>query len=140
MAEASPEAAVRDVLAAASGVTDLVGTDPARIWESDLPVGWTAPAITYGNAGTPFEAAHDGATGLAVARVQVDCWARTKAQARDLAEKANAALDGYAGDIASVRVKKVNRVFRLGPRQEPDPATFRVIVDYRVAYDTTALV
>ena len=76
--------AIRQYLVSNATVSGLVST---RIYPDDLPQNCTLPAITYYRVSTEHYGDITGTkTGLAVARLQIDCFATTRAGANALAE------------------------------------------------------
>ena len=98
----SAEIAIYAVLAADSGVTDLVGT---RIYPVRALRGASLPYITYQRISTVRRHPLDRPTDLADARVQVDCWAGSYAEAKTLAAAVRSALAGYRGTAGGVTVQ-----------------------------------
>jgi hypothetical protein len=84
-----------------AGVSALVET---RIYPLVVPQDATLPALAYQRISGPRDHAHDGPTGLARARVQLTYVASTYAAAKELAEAARAALDGFSGTMGTVSV------------------------------------
>lgn len=73
-----------------------------------MPIDWVEnrpgaglPRIVLTQIGGGEDVAHDGASGLAQARVQVDCIAASAAAAAALALQAKAALRSYRGGVIS---------------------------------------
>jgi hypothetical protein len=137
MVEVVAETAVKTLLTGWADLTTLTTAD--RIWAGTLPVGFSVPAVTFNEVGDSPVVAHDGPAGTTVSRVQVDCWASSRASAWQVYLAVNARLDGFSGAAGSVNVMAINRAFRIA-RRELDPQIHRVIADYRVGYHTAALV
>lgn len=83
------QAALRARLIAAAPVTALVGT---RVYWVDRPQTSALPSITLQTISDDRPQHMKGFTGLNPARVQVDCWSSSHAQANDMAEKVITAL------------------------------------------------
>jgi len=81
-------------------------TAASRIHPKVLPQGVTLPAITYQRLSTPRVNSHDGPSGLAFPRFQINTWAETYAAAKTLADEIRAALDGTTGVWDSVVVQR----------------------------------
>ena len=62
------------------------------------------PAVAYQRISSPFEAAHDGPTGLVRARMQITCVGVTYAAARGVAAAIVTAMLGYRGVMGSFTV------------------------------------
>jgi hypothetical protein len=127
------ETALRAQLLATPAVTALVGQ---RIYALILPqkpqggAGWV-PAVTYQRIAAIRENALDGATGLVGVRFQVDSWALTYAEVKDLAAAVRGALNGFAGAVGG---ENVQGSFLLADtdRYESEVELFRVSQDFRV--------
>jgi hypothetical protein len=99
-------------LATKASVTGLVRS---RIYPGVIPAGVAFPAIRYTKVSAPREQTLEGPAGLAFPRLQLDCLARTKAQAARLAEALRNALDGemqmwWGGDETGVWIEYVELV------------------------------
>lgn len=81
-------------LLATSGVTNLVSQ---RVYPGRRPQGSSLPTITLSRiSGAPMYT-DDGETGLASARVQVDCWGTTYTSAKNAARAAIDSFSAYFG-------------------------------------------
>lgn len=88
------ESDLRTFLLAQPAVSALIVD---RLYPARLPQGATLPAVTYQRiAGTPV-ISHDGASDLARARFQFDCWAETYDAMVGLAKAVRVALSGHRG-------------------------------------------
>ena len=87
---ADVEQAIYTALSTTSGVTSLVST---RSYPVVLPQGVAFPAITFSRVSTDPVFALAGSEGKDAVRVQVDCWSRTYANAKDIANAVRAALE-----------------------------------------------
>ena len=86
-----------DLLSGTAAITTLVSD---RIYEMRRDQGSGLPALVYWRVSGPRVHSHDGASGLAHPRFQVDCWATTPSGANALAEAVRTAVDAYStGDI-----------------------------------------
>jgi hypothetical protein len=90
-------------LLADASITAVVG---ARVTPSSTAQGTALPALTlHGVSGAPLYA-DDGEVGLNDDRVQIDCWAITYAEARDLSDlvksRLSAAQDVSQGDTTFI--------------------------------------
>jgi Protein of unknown function (DUF3168) len=122
----SCEAALRARLLAVPEVATLVGG--SRIYPIVRPQGSPLPALTYFRAG---ELRGDGLTqpeGLTLARIQLDAWAGSYADAVELALECQRALKHYQAppDLAAIWME--------GQQQdrEADTNTYRVQMDWDV--------
>jgi len=104
------EGAVNALLCADAAVAALVG---ARVYSGNGPQEATLPAVVITRISTTRELAHSGPSGLAEARLQVSCYARTYDQAKDLAAKVVACLDGYSGTVGGEKIQRAEVVNEL---------------------------
>jgi len=84
-----------------AGVRALVAT---RIYPLLVPQDVELPAIAYQRISGPRDHAHDGPSGLALARVQLTFVATSYDGAKSLAEAARAAMDGFSGVMGEMTV------------------------------------
>lgn len=93
-------------------VTFLKAFSPAiaggRIHPLELPQGTALPAVTYQRISGPRVRTLSGPGGKARARIQLDGWANTYAEAKALATQLRQALDGYKGLMGTVQVDNVS--------------------------------
>lgn len=108
-----------------------------RIYPLRLPQGYTLPAISFQRISTDREhVIDDGPIGWAWARFQLDMWAETYAEVRQLAEAVRQALDGYNDEMGDVTVAGA---FAEGERDlyEEQTEIYRVTQDYLIPYKET---
>lgn len=72
-----------------------------RIYPVQLPQEFTLPAITYQLISNQRIHAIDGPIGVAIPRVQIDCYADTYSEVKTLADKVRITFDGFRGSIAT---------------------------------------
>ena len=119
---------LRTYLLAQAPVSALIGT---RIFPLRLPQGVTLPAVTYQRiSGVPV-ISHDGASDLARARIQVDCWAASYAAMAGLAMAIRTALSGYRGPMGNNGATAA-RVINQIDLSEPEPALWRRMIDVAI--------
>jgi len=96
-------------LTGTTAIFALVGT---RIYPLLIPLDATLPAVAYQRISGPFEAAHDGPTGLVRARMQIMCVGETYAAARGVTMAIVTAMLGYRGEMGdyTVSVPKIENV------------------------------
>jgi Protein of unknown function (DUF3168) len=82
-------------LLATSGVTALVSD---RVYPGRRPQASPLPAITLSTISGGPVYTNDGETGLATARVQIDCWGSTWTSAKEVARAVTAALSAFFGE------------------------------------------
>lgn len=96
------EEAIYSRLTAASAVTAITST---RIYPNKIPQEATLPAIGYQRVSARRVKAHAAPTGLARARVQVTCVARTYSEVKALATAVRKALEGVMGTVGGATVQ-----------------------------------
>lgn len=92
---------LRMVLTADAGVAALAG---GRVYSEVLPQGGDVPAVVFTEVAADEDLALDGPTGARSARVQIDAWARTRAEATALGHAVKLALSGHVGAAAGFEV------------------------------------
>ena len=105
----SIEAAWYSLLTNKASIASLVGT---RVYPEIAPLGTITPYITYTIIGEPHFHHMLGATGIAVASIQTDCWGSNTKEAAELGDALRDAFDGFRGTSASIAIRKcflVNR-------------------------------
>jgi hypothetical protein len=85
----SPEESIRSVLAAAAGVTAIVGD---RIYPDEVPQGDPLPAVVYRRAATPFQLTLDDTVARSGGTMRVACWAGGRLVAEQLGDAVQLAL------------------------------------------------
>jgi hypothetical protein len=88
-------------LMADSGVTDLIST---RLFPLVVPQDVTLPAVAYQRISGIPQNAHDGSSGLTVARIQFTCHGSSYTSAKAVAAALRAALNGKKGGMGSTEV------------------------------------
>jgi len=87
-----------------SDVTDLIST---RLYPMVVPQDAELPAAAYQRISGPREHSHDGATGLARARMQFTVLGSTYENGKDIAEALRGSMDGFSGTMGTVTVDAV---------------------------------
>lgn len=121
-------------LLADAGVAALVGD---RIEPGMFSPGLALPAIKYLDWSTTRQQTHDGPSGAAVGRVQLDCWAADYKTAKLVARAVRLALDGYQGIFGSGADAVPVGYVRIGADRflpDPDPKLAHVQLDAEVGY------
>lgn len=112
-----------------------------RIYPAMAPQSAVLPFITYIVISEPHLHHMGGASGLAMPRVQVDCFAATSLQAASLGEAVRASIQGFRGTVAGVVIRKCHLVTRTtsmeGPSNATDVPVYRVTMDYEIAHATS---
>ena len=123
---------------AQSAITDLIST---RLYPVLLPQNATLPAATYRRVDSPRIHSHDGASGLASPRFQVDIWVDAKAPDDQYAallaigDAFRQTLDGYSGLMGTVTTDV--QLVDERDMYEPDPHYWRRSQDYIIWHDET---
>lgn len=128
MAEA--EKAIIDRLGANATVSALVSS---RVYFTEAP---QTPAIPYAviyRIDSPRVHSMTGPSGLAAARIQVDCYAKTAKEAREVGAAVRVSLDGFRGLQSGVNVQGVLLLDEMDGYSESSELK-RVTQDYRVWY------
>lgn len=127
--------ALRTRLLEDPAVCVLVGSDrKARVYPIVLPQDSTFPALTYQLISAPRELTHDGPSGVAWNRIQIDCWASTYLEAKQLATTVRRWLNGWRGRVGDEDVQLMQN---LNSRDlyEPETRLYRVSQDWGVWAD-----
>jgi hypothetical protein len=82
-----------------AGLTTLVGD---RVWAVDTEQGEVAPYCVYSQISGGRRYSHSGYSGLQRPRMQVNCYAKTYEEAKDVAAQVTAALESWPGVNAAV--------------------------------------
>ena len=131
----SPEAALRTTLLASTAVSSLVSS---RVFPILAPASASLPFVTYRRTGIQREQSFLGPVGTPTVSVDLEFLATTYEGARDLADKARRALDGWRGTVGSVEVKNTSLTdeqddfVQLGGADMPP--TYRVTQTYDVIW------
>lgn len=131
----SPEAALRATLLASTAVSSLVSS---RVFPILAPASASLPFITYRRTGIRREQSFTGPVGTPTVSVDLEFLATTYEGARDLADKARRALDGWGGTVSNVQVKvatldnEQDDFVQLGGADMPP--TYRVTQTYDVIW------
>lgn len=89
--------ALRSYLIGIDAITQLIGT---RISWSERPRRQPLPAIVLQVIDNIPDYVYSGPSGIAQARVQADCWAKTYREAVALSEAFASAVSGFRGTVA----------------------------------------
>ena len=119
------------------GVSPIVGV---RIYPQELPQESALAALVYERTSLDHIRSNDGATGLATALYDVTSWAETFVAARELADAARLALDGYSGTVGTVKIGFIMLENELDILEEPlfdERRRCGVRQQYTVSYDET---
>lgn len=135
------EAGLHSILSNDAGVSALVS---ARIYPQQLPQkNPTYPAITYRLISDVSTSHFGGISCFAMARVQIDCFAYTRAACYSVYDAVRTALSMYSGTSASVVIRNIwpsgaGIATYIDPEDSTDRGLFRRIRDYHAAYEEAA--
>lgn len=117
-------------LQSVTAITDIVSD---RVYPQHLPQNPVLPAITYTIISE--DPVHDmqGSSGLNNATIQLDGWAETDDDRRELKREIRNALDGYKGAMGSVTVQAVLLVNRFNAFDD-DIENYRSINEFMFWY------
>lgn len=101
----SPEAVLRTVLVGNTSVTSMVGT---RIYPLVAPKTAALPFITWRRSGISREHTLAGPMGMPNVSVEMQIFAPTYEDVRELADRVRLVLDGYGGTVNNTEVKNVS--------------------------------
>jgi len=113
-------------LTAHAGTSALIGS---RCYPDLMPQNPTLPAVVYSEISNPRIS--EGSLDLFRVRMQIDCWASSRAGANALRAQARSALRGYADKAAGVGVIGMLDDDGFADR-EPETALFRASFDVMV--------
>jgi len=119
---------LRMILTSDAGAAALAGD---RVYTEVLPQAPVVPAVVFTVVAGGDDVALDGPTGASSRRVQVDAWAKTRAEATSLALAVKTALAGRAGGAAGFDIQGA---FLLSERWDFDSETllFRTSQDWEI--------
>lgn len=101
----SPEAVLRSALVSSTAVASIVGT---RIYPLLAPKTAALPFVTWRRSGISREHTLAGPMGVPNVSVEVQSFAATYEDVRQLADRVRLVLDGYGGTVNNVEVKHVS--------------------------------
>lgn len=124
-------------LATKTSVTNLTST---RIYQTHLPqdYDWSGPAISMQKISEVHHHNLVTSSGVASARVQIDCWGLDEDSVNTLAEQVRLILQSYSGSINDATVLGISLAQQLWAPESPDEGSaiwkHRVISDYIITY------
>lgn len=131
----SIETAIRSALINNAAVAALIST---RCYPMFLAQGYTLPAVSYQRISGPRPRDTVDATGRVNAIFQIDCWAGTYSQARDLSAKVITCLDNHRGTLGTgtAALDDVGTIENTSDRDDFDTAVevYRVILEFLIPY------
>lgn len=128
-------------LSSQSGLTNLIGTSPMRVFPRLLPQGPIYPAITFMKVSETREPAMGLDAGLVHSRWQFDVWDFDVRSVREVTEQLRLALERYRGtflDANSVTRQWfdtfIDNVQEPGPELVDAAPVFHTITDVMIHY------
>ena len=132
------KAALYSYLSGHAGLTALIGE---RLYPSTAPPGAPLPRITFQRISEASERHQTAAAGLAISRVQFDCWGRSTVEVEDVAEQLRQALETYRGDMGGLTVRYAMIESTIDQYEPPEDAgergIHRVTSDYAIWHEQT---
>lgn len=126
---------IRTRLLATSGVTTLVSQ---RIYCGSRPQGGTLPDIIINRVSGAPVYTDDGESGLAEARIEIDCWGTTYGAAKNVARAVIASLSAFFGTVGSTTFQYIlldaERDFREGGGNASE-YLFRTNMDFVIWFE-----
>jgi len=115
----------------ASLLGEIAGDD--HVYALRLPENFTYPVVVFQPVSGGKPVAHDGPTGLAWVRIQVDTYAETYEGCKDIAEQIKEDLNGYQGPVGD---GTIDGIFIDGEWDlfEESKKLYRAVVDFRIYY------
>lgn len=113
--------------------SDVLGVVGDRIYPDFATQNQTFPQIIYAQIDSQSSNAMRTASSLFDTRIQVDSWAKTKPEARDLANKVRTSLDGFIGTILGVRIWGV-QFLNEDANYDGEVKLYRVSQDYSFSH------
>ena len=126
----SLEKAVRTLLLADATIAAAVG---ARLYGSRMPQGVQYPAIVIHRISASRVRSLAGPSGYAIVRVQLDVWAVTYEQTKEIGDRIRAVLDGYAGTVEGVQFGNAEPVMEQDDF-DGDVEAYRLIQDWMIGH------
>lgn len=128
--------AVRTLLLEKQTIVDMVGT---TVCNDHLPQTTQPPAIVYSIISELANDCFDGPLGFDAARVQVDCYGKSRPESNELWQLVRGTLAGFRGVVADTFIKSVTQAggqYYATDRAEAgtDQHRYRTIQDFFVYY------
>lgn len=111
-----------DIVAALAADPTITGLVGSRVYPLFRPQDDPLPAMVYQRLSTTPENALSGFSGLDLVRIQFSCYAKTIAEAKQLAQALRSAIDA-ATDLKGICVYEADE-------RDADTRNFRVFVDF----------
>jgi len=124
-------------LRAQSSITDLTGT---RIRASQAGEDDDLPYVTLIMVSDPSVYHMGGASGIAQARIQIDCIGSLPLEATNVAEAIRSSISGFRGTMGTVAVRRCHKADRAGPdffqaQDGKDKGKYRMRMDFMIDYN-----
>jgi len=110
---------------------DVAGLAADRVYTEVLPQSPLVPAVVFTEVAGDEDVALDGPTGAASRRMQIDSWAKSRAEATALGRAVKCSLSGHVGAAAGLDVQII---FFLTERWDFDAesALYRTSQDFEI--------
>jgi hypothetical protein len=129
---ATLDVAVVALLEAHVGLSALIGS---RIYPETLPEEPNFPALTYSEVDEVPTYAHDGDANYDKTRLQFECWAMEKQDAKAVAAQLRDCLGGYRGTSEGVTIHASFYALGFTDRNE-GLNKWRAVQDYKFEFST----
>ena len=111
-----PESALLERLEEDSEIARLVNT---RIYATEAPPDATLPYIVYDRTGSELQQYGGGSLCLERVELEYECWAKTYAEAKEIASKLESVLLAANGPIKDVNISNVIKSIESNAVQPP---------------------
>ena len=123
------ETGIHALITQSSGFQGIAGT---RLYPVLLPEEPILPAATYQRISTKALYTLDDRVNFTQVRLQIDTWAGTYSQAKDLHEAINGVLDNFSGDLPDGTHVYGIQLFTCNDLYESEARIYRVTADYMI--------
>ena len=121
--------AIYGILSANAGVTALVST---RIYPDMATQNTAFPFVVYSVQGLTPSDTKDGASKLDMVDVSIMSFAKTYAEAQDIAAACRTALDRYSGTVSGIAIDSIKLQDQQAGQMELNEHVFSVMQGYMV--------
>lgn len=113
-----------------SGNANLTGQVSTRIYPVFPPQNTAFPFVVFTTGTSEPTDQKDTTSPIDEATLQVDVYARTALSAETIQDYVRAALDGYSGTAATVKIRQIYYNNSTAPDHDPDLGVFWFSTDY----------
>ena len=111
-----------------------VDLNEGRVYPQNLPHDPDLPAQTYNIISSTRTYSHSGDSGAPRKRVQIDSWAESYGQAKQMAEQTIAALSGFMGVMNQDTTVGVSHMENEMDARHPETGWSHIPVDFVIGY------